>query len=585
MTSLKLLKRSCSFTKYLSPDDKVPSVEAAKEAPEQLLRAARQVNGSFTWLRPQNWSEIENGQSSSNSSSGSNNKRILVGVSAAAMKDLGLQMGDENTELFQDVVSGTHIFEDTYPYAQAYAGWQFGEWAGQLGDGRAVNLFEAQNPITGKTFEVQLKGAGLTPYSRFADGKAVLRSSVREALGCEAVNALGIPSTRALSLTRLPYVKAARYVMEECAIVARMAETWIRIGTFDFHRARGARSEMRKLADYCIDHVFTENYVSTKNESTEKLNRYGRLYKEIVVRNARTVGMCQGYGFMNGVLNTDNTSIYGLALDFGPFAFMDTFDASFTPNHDDGLLRYSFKNSPSVVWWNLVRLGENLGELIGADESFIDDEVFVTKGVTKDQVDGIISRAERIIDELANVYKAEFLESYNNVMARRLGLTLLESDHDKVFTPLLDMLQECELDYNQFFRKLGNFSFDDESSLESFFPKVRPFVPNKTLEEARQLLSEWIYSIYKPRIELDGITVEERTRLMNQVNPKFVLKTWIMDKVIKGTKDGNYEMYNQVMTMALNPFNESWEFDKDFEDELTGDVPRSERDIQCSCSS
>ncbi|RAL66372.1 hypothetical protein DID88_006041 [Monilinia fructigena] len=235
-------------------------------------------------------------------------------------------------------------------------------------------------------YELQLKGAGITPYSRFADGKAVLRSSIREFIVSEALNGLKIPTTRALSLTLLPHSKVRRETLEPGAIVARFAESWLRIGTFDILRARGERDLLRQLCTYIAENVFQgweslparntaddgrvdkiERGVSKDTiEGPDGLeeNRFTRLYREIVRRNAKTVAAWQAYAFTNGVLNTDNTSIFGLSIDFGPFAFLDNFDPNYTPNHDDHMLRYSYRNQPTVIWWNLVRLGESLGELI-----------------------------------------------------------------------------------------------------------------------------------------------------------------------------------------------------------------------------
>ena len=220
-----------------------------------------------------------------------------------------------------------------------------------------------------------------------------------------ALHAIGVPTTRALSLTLLPDAKVVRERIEPGAIVARFAETWLRIGSFDILHARGNRDLIRKLATFIAEDVFPgwhslpatlssepegsfgdvadppRGVPPNKTQGAEE-NRFSRLYREIVRRNAKTVAAWQAYGFMNGVLNTDNTSIYGLSLDYGPFAFMDNFDPQYTPNHDDHHLRYSYKSQPSIVWWNLVRLGESLGELIGAGKK-VDDKNFVTKGVTE----------------------------------------------------------------------------------------------------------------------------------------------------------------------------------------------------------
>lgn len=575
LATLKSIKRTATFTQFLTPDTKVPTVEAAKHAGDDLLRTARGVIGSFTWVTPEKREKYE-----------------LISVSPTAMNDVGLAQEEEKTELFTDVMAGQHVFDDTYPWAQAYAGYQFGVFAGQLGDGRAISLFEATNPVTGKRYELQLKGAGLTPYSRFADGKAVLRSSIREALGCEYVNALGIPTSRALALVNLPETYARRETTETCAIVCRMAETWVRFGTFDLHRARGNRAELRKLADYCIKHVFggEDKLIAPKSTDVYKSNRYQQLYREIAVRNARTLAYWQAYAFMNGVLNTDNTSVYGLSIDYGPFAFMDTFDPSFTPNHDDGQLRYAYKNQPTAIWWNLIRLGESIGELLGAEPNFVDDSDFIENGVTNKEelIDGILKRAEKVIMDAGEEFQKAFVEKYDELMAKRLGLLeLRQDDHKDIFSSLLDMLEECELDYNHFFRRLGDCEFFGGKAVDSkiFLPETREFAPLKTPEECVEAIDAWI-AVYVARLEAEGQKSDaERQERMRAVNPKFILKNWILDEVIEKAREKNFTLYHQVQKMSLDPFAETWGLDKSFEDRYTGDAPRSKRSMQCSCSS
>lgn len=318
MTTLTDIKKSCVFTTNLPPDPDVPTPEAAT-ANEKLTRTPRQVRGAlFTYVKPRSTVDPE-----------------LLSTSASCFETLGISPEEAKSSDFLKFVSGNKIFPGYHPWAQCYGGYQFGQWASQLGDGRAISLMEVQGD--GKErFEIQLKGAGMTPYSRFADGNAVLRSSIREYLVSEYLHALGIPTTRALALTLLPNQNALRERIEPCAIVTRAAQSWIRIGTFDLLRRRGDRATMKKLADYCIEHVFGgEEKLARDVKASKKGNRYENLYREIVHRNASLVGKLQAYGFMNGVLNTDNTSIFGLSMDYGPFAFMDVFDPSYTPNHDE----------------------------------------------------------------------------------------------------------------------------------------------------------------------------------------------------------------------------------------------------------
>ncbi|CZT11892.1 probable FMP40 Found in Mitochondrial Proteome [Rhynchosporium graminicola] len=609
-SSLADLPKSWTFTSSLPPDPKFPTPNASHKTPRDDIEP-RQVKGAlFTWVRPEEATDPE-----------------LLSVSPAAMRDLGIQEGDKKTDEFRQTLAGNRLLgwdaekgKGGYPWAQCYGGWQFGSWAGQLGDGRAISLFETTNPSSKKRYELQLKGAGITPYSRFADGKAVLRSSIREFIVSEALNALRIPATRALSLTLLPHQKVRRETMEPGAIVARFAESWIRVGTFDILRARGDRDLIRQLSTYIAENVFdgweslpSRNPSENGSDGTSLLptgiskdtiegpsgleeNRFTRLYREIVRRNARTVAAWQAYAFTNGVLNTDNTSIFGLSVDFGPFAFLDNFDPNYTPNHDDHMLRYSYRAQPSIIWWNLVRLGESLGELIGVGAG-VDEPEFVEKGVRQENADELVSRAEALITRAGEEYKAVFLQEYKSLMTARLGLKECKAtDFDDLFSELLDTMEALELDFNQFFRKLSAFDVEDLETEEQRVQKAGVFFHHEgvtgvgnTDESARKRIAAWLLR-WRTRIVEDwgseSANEEERKTEMKKVNPKFIAKSWVLDEVIKRVeKGGEREILDRVMKMALAPFEESWGGDKEEEERFCGDVPRVNRAMQCSCSS
>lgn len=314
--SLEDLPKSWHFTETLPKDILYPTPAASHKTPRGEIRPRQVRDAIFTWVRPEQQNDPE-----------------LLAVSPAALRDIGIKASEATTEHFKQFVAGNKLYgwdeeklEGGYPWAQCYGGFQFGQWAGQLGDGRAISLFESRNPETGKQYELQLKGAGMTPYSRFADGKAVLRSSIREFVVSEALNALGIPTTRALSLTLLPHSKVMREKVEPGAIVLRFAESWLRLGSFDILRARGDAKLLRKLTSYVAEDVFggweklparledpseptkcpppgrgiDSSTIEGPDDAAE--NRYTRLYREIVRRNATTVAKWQAYGFMNGVL-------------------------------------------------------------------------------------------------------------------------------------------------------------------------------------------------------------------------------------------------------------------------------------------
>ncbi|KAL4761408.1 YdiU domain protein [Aspergillus foveolatus] len=608
--SLAELPKSNVFTSKLPPDPAFDTPEASHKAQRERLYPRTVKGAAFTFVRPETTEDPE-----------------LLGVSPRAMKDLGLKPGEENTAQFKAVVAGNEFYWDeenggVYPWAQCYGGWQFGAWAGQLGDGRAISLFESTNPSTNVRYEVQLKGAGRTPYSRFADGKAVLRSSIREYIVSEALNALGIPTTRALSLTLLPKARVLRERIEPGAIVCRFAESWLRFGTFDLPHSRGDRDMVRKLATYVAEDVFNgweslPGAVSVGKDqqadsvedpprglSGDKIqdhhgveeNRFARLYREIARRNAKTVAAWQAYGFMNGVLNTDNTSVYGLSLDYGPFAFMDNFDPQYTPNHDDHMLRYSYKNQPSVIWWNLVRLGECLGELIGAGPQ-VDDESFVKQGVTEDAAPALIKRAEIIIERTGDEYRAVFLNQYKRLMSKRLGLrTQKESDFQELYSELLDTLEALELDFNHFFRRLSNVPVADleteagrKDVAHIFFHIEGHGGIGYTEDSARERIAKWLDRWRQRVLEDWGTDADadaKRQEAMKRVNPKFVPRGWILEEVIERVeRRGDRDILGRVMSMALNPFNEEWGLNREEEERFCGDVPKFQRAMMCSCSS
>ena len=617
-SSFRDLPKTNNFTRKLPPDPQYPTPASSHKEERAKLGPRLVKSAAYTFVRPEPMLKPE-----------------LLGVSEAALKDLAIDPASVESEEFKDTVAGNRIVtlpeqhdgeelvEDViYPWAQCYGGFQFGQWAGQLGDGRAISLFETTNPNTGVRYETQLKGAGRTPYSRFADGKAVLRSSIREFVVSEALHALGIPTTRALSLTLAPEAKVRREMTEPGAVVARFAQTWLRIGTFDLARSRGDRDLIRTLADYIAEDVFpgweslpaklrskeekdTLNPVrgvpkdeiqGSDEKAEEQENRYARLYREIVRRNAHMVAWWQAYAFTNGVLNTDNTSIFGLSIDFGPFAFLDNFDPSYTPNHDDHMLRYSYKNQPTIIWWNLVRLGESLGELIGAGEK-ADSEEFKNDGVKEEQMEIVVKRAEAAIEAAGEEYKTVFLAEYKRLMTARLGLKQFKGDDFEVlYSEFLDCLEALELDFNHAFRRLSHISFEDIDTDDKRKEVAGRFFHKEGLsglagpeDEARTRLGKWLEK-WAERVKEDWPNSpearEERLAAMRAVNPKFIPRSWVLDELIdRVEKKGEREILGRVMEMALNPFQEEWGWDREEEERFCGDVPRYQRAMQCSCSS
>jgi uncharacterized protein YdiU (UPF0061 family) len=537
--TLRSIPKSNVFTQNLPVDAAFPTPKDSHNADRKHLGPRMVKEAAFTYVRPDPQGEAE-----------------LLAVSERALQDIGLSEEEAKSEEFKDVVAGRKILtwdeskpdEGIYPWAQCYGGYQFGQWAGQLGDGRAISLFEATNPSSKTRYEIQLKGAGRTPYSRFADGRAVLRSSIREFVVSEYLNAINIPTTRALALTLSNGSRIMRERIEPGAIVARFAQSWIRFGTFDLQRQRGDRNTLRKLADYTAEHVYggwdklpsklpagdakeVHDQISIgvsketlEGEGLEAENRYTRLYRGILRANALTVAKWQAYGFMNGVLNTDNTSILGLSIDFGPFAFLDTFDPTYTPNHDDHMLRYSYRNQPTIIWWNLVRLGEALGELMGSGAK-VDETQFVEKGITEEETDELIKRAEGVIDRAGEEYKAVFLAEYKRIMTLRLGLkTQKDSDFEELMSELLDTLQAFELDFHHAFRRLSHIKLSEVETEDQrkdvagrfFRANDAPRQESESRERIGKFLEKWSARVKEDWGEGKD---EERQAAMYAVNP------------------------------------------------------------------
>ncbi|KAI5804523.1 hypothetical protein EDC01DRAFT_424394 [Geopyxis carbonaria] len=567
---LKELKLSSVYTDKLPPDPQFPTPAAARAAPASSFGPRQVQNALYTFVAP---------------TPSSDTPRLLA-TTPAAFAALGLHPSAASDPSFTHLLAGNPVpdLTDIHPWAHCYGGWQFGTWARQLGDGRAISLFEATNPVTGVRWEVALKGAGMTPYSRFADGRAVLRSSIREFLGSEYLAATGVESTRALALVRLPGVEAARERMEPCAVLTRMAPSWVRIGTFDLFRSRGDRARLRALADY------TATEVLHLGPPPAGQNRYEHLYRDIVRRNAVAVARWQAAGFMNGVLNTDNTSVLGLALDFGPFAFMDGMDAAYTPNHDDHTGRYRYDRQPTVIWWNLVRLGEDLAELFAAADC--DDAHFVANGVREEEAEALVKRAEEIIRDVGEGYKAAFLEEYCALMRGKLGLCEeRESDMDEVFVPCLDAMQTADVDFHHFFRALAQR--DAEAAVAALLDRDE----NRN-EAARAAIAEWL-SVWRARLaseknaDVDAAEAEAaREERMKKVNPRYVPKGWVLDEIIQRVerKEDTDVLQTAVKATETCYMDEpTWEGiteeqKKDVE-RWCGKVPREMRGGQCSCSS
>ncbi|QLL32883.1 hypothetical protein HG536_0D04050 [Torulaspora globosa] len=594
MNILNVLKESGTsrVIRSLTPDATIPTISRALEVAEEpeneeertklrekVFHTPRIVsNGShFAFTLPEKRPHY----------------RTLV-QSQLGLEELGLQADAK----LERLLSGQDVYYDgnkgIFPYSMAYAGFQFGQFAGQLGDGRVVNLFDLKDK-KGKYQTLQLKGSGLTPFSRFADGKAVLRSSIREFIISEALHQIGIPSSRALQLTSLPKTRASRGMsFEPTAVVCRVAPSWIRLGNFDLLRWKPNLTALIKLSDFVIDDVFEKGNEFPKeidvnifkedpfaDADAERRNigkvtevtKYDLLFRHVVRKNAECVAYWQTYGFMNGVLNTDNTSIMGLSIDYGPFNFLDRFEPSFTPNHDDVEGRYAFHNQPSVIWWNLVQFAQSLSILIGAGGKHMNRVLALQEKMQplpNDVEEEIVERANDLIGLVAHEYKFVFTTKYAELMSRRLGIdldlstsasdvaktsTLVKDFCSTILEPLLAILKTTRIDYNNFFVNLQNykgpiltdtdslkglsrpfiaifFNIEQQAKLEAYYENEADFAHSdsgetRLLVEALEQLVKWskLYVDLAP-------DPQERYVLSKKVNPLFVPRSWIFDQVI-----------------------------------------------------
>lgn len=436
--------------------------------------------------------------------------------------------GDQNATA--EILAGNRLLPGMRPYAARYGGHQFGHWAGQLGDGRALTLTEIIN-AAGQRWELQLKGAGPTPYSRRADGRAVLRSSIREFLCSEAMHHLGVPTTRALALvaTDDKVVRDMFYdghpELERCAIVTRVAPTFIRFGNFQILAAHHETSELKQLVDYVIQQHDPE-------WKLESATVYRDWYFEVCRRTALMIAHWQRVGFVHGVMNTDNMSILGLTIDYGPYGWLDVFDPDWTPNTTDAQHgRYRFGNQPAVALWNLAQLGQALLSLFPGPE---------------------------VIEEGINTFHRYFSEYHRLMMADKLGLTELNGEADRnLIQELEDVLQLTPTDMTIFYRALADIPLGEaEDHDEARFQAMRRAYYSKTLQpEDEQRIKAWL-NRYAKRCREDGRRPEERSRIMKQTNPKYVLRNYLSQQAIDAAEQGDASMIHRLLQLMKKPYDE-----------------------------
>ncbi|CAH1429425.1 unnamed protein product [Lactuca virosa] len=467
----------------------------------------------------------------------------LVAWSNSVAEILDLDPKEFERSDFPFIFSGASPLKGGLPYAQCYGGHQFRVWAGQLGDGRAVTLGELLNSKS-QRWELQLKGAGKTPYSRFADGLAVLRSSIREFLCSEAMHFLGIPTTRALSLvTTGKYVRRDMFYDgnpkdEPGAIVCRVAQSFLRFGSFQIHASRGEEhfNIVRSLSDYTIKHHFPHIETMTKNDSLSFFtndvdltsNKYAAWLVEVAERTASLIAKWQGVGFTHGVLNTDNMSILGLTIDYGPFGFLDAFDPRFTPNTTDlPGRRYCFANQPDTGSWNIAQFALSLSS---------------AKLINKKEFEYAMER-----------YGDKFMDEYQAIMTKKIGLLKYNKE---LVNELLNNMAVDKVDYTNFFRLLSNIRVDSDSDV----PEAELLIPLKSAlldigKERRDAWTSWMKH-YRTELCASGVSDKERKASMDSVNPKYVLRNYLCQSAIDMAEQGDFEEVRRLLKVMERPFDE-----------------------------
>ncbi|MBW7903227.1 MAG: YdiU family protein [Rhodocyclaceae bacterium] len=439
---------------------------------------------------------------------------------------LGLAPPDEAPDI-AEVLAGNRLLPGMRPIAACYGGHQFGQWAGQLGDGRAIVLGDLAAP-DGARWELQLKGAGLTPYSRRADGRAVLRSSLREFVCSEAMHHLGVPTTRALALvaTGEPVVRDMFYdgrpEREPGAVVTRVAPSFVRFGNFEIFAARGDHERLRLLADYVIEQHFPE--IDAADPA-----RYAAWFAEVARRTAALMAHWLRVGFVHGVMNTDNLSILGQTIDYGPFGWLDVFDPDFTPNTTDRGGRYAYAQQPGVALWNLQRLAEALAPLLDRPAA---------------------TAVAGALDGFAGVFAAE----WKRQALAKIGLIAADDGEDELTARLLGILTLTEVDTTRFFRAL--MAVDPAHLPAAGLPApllAACYAPDALPAAFVFRLRDWL-AAYAARINADGVSDAERRARMATANPRIIPRNYLLQLAIDAAAEGDVAPLSRLLDAIRDPY-------------------------------
>ena len=446
---------------------------------------------------------------------------LLVIENSQLKQELGLKNIDKQKLL--DIFNGSLSMENLKPLSMAYSGHQFGQYVEQLGDGRGLLLGMIDS--SGGLVDIHLKGAGKTPYSRFGDGRAVLRSVIREYLCGEAMHALSIPTSRALMIIGSDEM-VIREKTETAAMLARTAKTHIRFGNFEYFHYNNKPEHVKVLADFCIDN-YPAYFSRTKN-------KYEEFFRSVVEQTACMIAQWQACGFSHGVMNTDNMSILGETFDYGPYGFMEDYLPSYVCNHSDHQGRYAFKNQPYIGLWNCSALGHALSSLI----------------------------SEEVRGEILQTYEEIFQSTLAKIFREKLGLKQDQSEDAALIQGLLDIMESDKLDYTNTFRNLT----------KALANKITP-------ELNSAVAKSWIVS-FQERQTKEGLSVDKKVISMNQVNPKFILRNYMAQEAIEAAENNDFSALETLIIILSEPFKEHEEFQN-----FANKSPAWAKDLEISCSS
>jgi len=467
----------------------------------------------------------------------------LIHFNQRAANLLDLHPEAANDPLLSAVFTGARPLPGAEPIAMLYAGHQFGHYVPQLGDGRAIILAETTNR-NGERWEIQLKGSGLTPYSRDGDGRAVLRSSIREYLCSEAMHALGIPTTRSLCIIGSED-EVYREQIEPGAMLTRLAPSHVRFGSFEVFFYRNQYEQLRRLADFVIEH----HYPELKQEPDPCIT----WLDTVIERTASLIAQWQLVGFSHGVMNTDNMSVLGLTIDYGPYGFMEAYDPGYICNHSDHHGRYAYNQQPNIGLFNLSCFAQAILPVLAKDDS-----------------ERAVSRAVEIAKEALANYQPHYLKHYASGMRAKLGLNQSRPEDEALVRDLLNLMAEDQVDYTILFRTLCQFSEHETA-------------PNHTARDLflqREVFDHWAVR-YKQRLRQQGMASEERQALMRRVNPRFILRNYMAETAIRKAQDEkDYSEIDRLISLLHSPYDEQPEHAH-----YAGFPPDWAKNIAVSCSS